>query len=290
MTPPFAAHGFRSVMTHVGVGMGAASFWRGAWYLLDDHLYPDDAPMSAASSWGLGVAGILASQGLIAKCESLEMKGILRGTPLKVARFGAMYTIAMSCILVWRGTWVGWDVLYERYHPHNDLTASTAAATATATATGMTSTLTKPRVHLHPAVGPATHAIERRTTVSATDPGHATNSGALSHVVAIIGLVATGLFASVLAPPAATGIIRDLAVKSSATQNYSGPAQKLAQLLWHPSPAAPYYSYYHHHHHHRAQTMIVQRNYMTKKTTMEALGQRKFHSTHATTMTRGIQR
>ena len=257
MTPPFAAHGFQSVMTHVGVGMGAASFWRGAWYLLDDHLYPDDAFKSAMSSWGLGVAGLFASQGLVAKCESLELQG-LRNTPLKVARFGALYTLAMSCVLIWRGTWVGWDVVYERYHPHND------------------DTMANSKVHLHPAVGPAQHAIERRTTVSATDPGHATTSGMLSHGVAIFGLVGTGLFASVLAPPAATGIIRDVAVKS-----YRG----FGQGAWHPTPSLSTTSS------HRTHTQaIIQRNYMTKAATMEALGQRKFHSTHATTMTRIFQR
>jgi hypothetical protein len=210
---------------------------------------------------------------------------------LKMARFGALYTIAVSCVLVWRGTWVGWDVVYEKYHPHNKATAGTGTATTTGTTTSTTTTTNTP-VHLHPAVGPAQHAIERRTTVSATDPGHATTSGVLSHLVAISLLVGTGLFASVLAPPAATGVIRDFMVKSTITRTsqqycYSGPAQKLVQLLWHQSPSSS----------NRAQAMVVQRNYMSQATTSTTLvgKQPKFlhsiaHAANKTSMTRPTKR
>ena len=54
----FVALHWKSVLTHVGVGMGAASFWRGAWYIWDDHLFPNDRAASALSSWSLGVVGI----------------------------------------------------------------------------------------------------------------------------------------------------------------------------------------------------------------------------------------
>ena len=193
---------YKSVAQHVAVGMGAASFWRGAWYLLDDHLFPEDAALSAGASLGLGSLGMYASQGLMERAERLARKLETVGkrssssrsllptgnTPMRLAaaRFGALYTVALSCVLVWRGTWIGWDVVYERLHP------------------------AKPD--------------------SATDRGHASKSGLLSHVTALTLLLGTGVFASVLAPPAAVSVIRDFAVKSG--QTYTGPAQAVAQRLF----------------------------------------------------------
>lgn len=203
--PAFTAvNCYKAIAQHVAVGMGAASFWRGAWYLLDDHLFPEDAAKSAGASLGLGIAGMYASQGLMASAERLAKKlekvpasaasnkqlaiRAPSGTPIRLAaaRFGALYTIAVSCVLVWRGTWVGWDVVYEKLHPE------------------------KPS--------------------SATDPGHATKSGLLSHITAVTLLLGTGVFASVLAPPAAVSVIRDFAVKAG--QTYTGPAQAVAQRLF----------------------------------------------------------
>jgi hypothetical protein len=215
MASKFAAvNCYKTLATHVFVGMGAASFWRGAWYILDDHLFPENAALSAATSLGLGAAGMAASQGLVARAEQLAEKlkvsqskivkaasastnktrissspQILKGT-VAVARFGALYTVAVSCVLVWRGTWVGWDVLYEYVylssHPENP---------------------------------------------KSTDRGHATHSGLMSHVTAVGLLLGTGLFASVLAPPAAVSVIRDLAVKTGGS-NYMGPAQIVANRLF----------------------------------------------------------
>jgi len=181
MTNTFQSLPWKRVALHVGVGMGAASFWRGAWYVLDDHLFPNSTSQSAVASLALGVTGMAASQGLVERCEQLAKSGSKRRLP--VARFGAVYTIAVSCVLVWRGTWIGWDVLYE-----------TAQSDA-----------------------------------KSTDPGHLSTSGVLSHAVAVAALVGTGLFASVLAPPAATSIIRDFTVKAG-MKPYSGPAAKILSL------------------------------------------------------------
>ena len=161
--------------------MASASFWRGAWYCLDDHLFPNSPATSAAASLGLGVAGLGLSQGLVARAERLSMSAL--PVPIALARFGALYTVAMSCVLVWRGTWVGWDCLYEHMHPESK---------------------------------------------KSTAPGHATQSGLISHVTAVTLLLTTGLFASVLAPPAAVSVIRDFAVKSS---SYQGPGQRLVTQL-----------------------------------------------------------
>ena len=59
------------------------------------------------------MAGLAASQGIVRKCEVLKESYRHRRIAYKVARFGAIYTIAVSCVLVWRGTWLGWDVMYE---------------------------------------------------------------------------------------------------------------------------------------------------------------------------------
>jgi hypothetical protein len=191
----FRAQPLRTLATHVVVGVGAASFWRGAWYLLDDHLYPEDPVKSAAASMGLGVIGLTASQGLVERAERLALsKKVVRPSSLAIARFGAIYSVAVSCVLVWRGTWVGWDCLYEYLHP-----------------------------------------CEK---AKSTDPGHATHSGLLSHAAALTLLLTTGLFASVLAPPAAISVIRDHTVRSRAA-TYSGPAQSMVNQLFRSSPTIP---------------------------------------------------
>ncbi|GAX20934.1 hypothetical protein FisN_1Lh407 [Fistulifera solaris] len=188
---PFRAQGLKTVLTHVAIGMGSASFWRGAWYVLDDHLFPENKEYSALASFGLGTLGMAASQGLVARMENFA-KMEKYPVRLSLLRFGALYSIAVSCVLVWRGTWIGWDCLYARMHP---LIAEN----------------------------------ERKTeTINATDPGHATKSGFLSHVAACTILMGTGFFASVLAPPAAASVIRDLAV-STGGKVYNGPAQSVAR-------------------------------------------------------------
>lgn len=176
---PFRALHWKTVCTHVGVGMASASFWRGAWYVLDDHMFPESPVKSACASLGLGVVGMVASQGLVQKSEALAKLGSVRR--VQVARFAAIYSIALSCVLVWRGTWMMWDVAYETW------------------------------TESHP-----------------TQPGHATKSGVLSHGISALGLLSCGLFASVLAPPAAASVIRDLAVKTGQS-SYAGPAANVMQ-------------------------------------------------------------
>ena len=152
----------------LGVGAGAASFWRGAWYVIDDNLYPDEPVKSAASSLGIGTTGLAASSVSIDAMSKPLSKLPL---PLKSAvLFTSVYSLALSNILVWRGTWMLWDLAYESYG-------------------------------------------ESEKDYKATDEGHATRSGMISHSIATGGLFAMGLFASVLAPPAGICIIRDAVVK-----------------------------------------------------------------------------
>lgn len=185
----FRPQSARMLATHVCVGVGAASFWRGSWYVLDEHLYPDDAVKSSVASFGLGIVGLTASQCLVGRAEQMAKNASrVRPASLALARFGAIYSVATSCVLVWRGTWLAWDIVYEYVHPHEE--------------------------------------------AKATDPGHATTSGVVSHLAALSLLLGTGLFASVLAPPAAVSVIRDFTVRSGSNKQYVAPAQKLVNQVF----------------------------------------------------------
>jgi len=118
-TPPLGV-GFASLGAQVGVGLGVASFWRGAWYILDDNLFPDNPMYSATACLGLGTAGLAATQMGIARLASREVsarnKVKLPSYYNSLARFGSLYGVAISVVLVWRGSWMMWDVGYEHYH------------------------------------------------------------------------------------------------------------------------------------------------------------------------------
>jgi hypothetical protein len=177
----FTALDWKSVGQHVCVGMASASFWRGAWYILDDSVFPGQPVKSASASLTLGIVGMAASQGLVQRAESFAKTR-------QLARFGAIYTIAFSCVLVWRGTWIFWDVLYEQMN----------------------------------------HCPIEQKGPKSTDPGHSFRSGILSHSLATAALLGTGLFASVLAPPAAASVMKDAAIKAGMASAYRGPAASVA--------------------------------------------------------------
>ena len=84
------------------------------------------------------------------------------------ARFVSLYMVASSCVLVWRGTWMLWDLGDKKWNE---------SAT-----------------------------IEQEVNVAS--PGHLTRSGMLSHVFGTVGLLLFGRFSSVLAPPAQTSITK----------------------------------------------------------------------------------
>jgi Fuseless len=237
----------RTLGTHVLVGMGAASFWRGAWYVLDDHLYPNQPAQSAAASLALGTCGMAASQGLVARAEQWAQQLRSNSPPpralVALARFGAIYTVAISVVLVWRGTWVGWDCLYEHWHDeqqpkannhhaihysvheptnHRHLLMKPLEVSAPAPSTNIVATAS-----LLSPVSSTSHST-LSNSIKSTDPGHATHSGLLSHLVAVSLLLGTGLFASVLAPPAAVSVIRDQSVRGKSASAYQG----LAQTTW----------------------------------------------------------
>ena len=82
------------------VGAGAASFWRGAWYVMDAALFPDDPQKSCASSLVLGFGGFAALH-----------SGVHR-FPFSSScapRAFALYAACLANVAAWRGIWMGWD-------------------------------------------------------------------------------------------------------------------------------------------------------------------------------------
>jgi hypothetical protein len=89
------------------------------WYVLDDQLYPENKAKSALVSLGAGSVGLAASQAYLFDtkngCQKFEWPKtatMCRGTAAK--KWLALYGLTTSCILIWRGAWVGCDVVYEK--------------------------------------------------------------------------------------------------------------------------------------------------------------------------------
>lgn len=104
------------------------------WYVLDDQLYPEHPAKSAIASLLLGSVGLAASQAYLfdpitaptttttttattatAK-QQLNFEWPKTATlcqTVEAKKWLALYGLTTSCILIWRGAWVGCDVLYE---------------------------------------------------------------------------------------------------------------------------------------------------------------------------------
>jgi hypothetical protein len=117
-------------------------------------------------------------------------------------------------VLVWRGAWLGWDCFYESLHNHHHdhvgywLTASKSSFLHHGVYKHMPIALDDER----DASAPNPSSLPIRPAVEATDPGRATKSGFVSHAVACGFLISAGVFASVLAPPAAASVLRDATI------------------------------------------------------------------------------
>lgn len=96
----------------VAVAAGVAGFWRGAWYVLDGTLFPDDLTASGAASLALGTGGLVLNQQVVAP---RLLRCLNKGKVLSpLVRFGTVYGMAMSCVMIWRGAWVLCDAAYEK--------------------------------------------------------------------------------------------------------------------------------------------------------------------------------
>lgn len=98
--------GVTPIPTQVAIGVATASYWRGMWYILDDNLFPDNPLYSAVASLGLGSFGLAFIQGAIARQADYYARKETAKLPLyykPIARFGTLYCVSTSCVLVWRG-------------------------------------------------------------------------------------------------------------------------------------------------------------------------------------------
>lgn len=116
-TSLFKPLGVAPIPVQIAVGVASASYWRGVWYILDDNLFPDNPKYSASASLVLGTGGLAFVQGMMEKQALYAARTNSTKLPRyysPFARFGTLYCVATSCVLVWRGAWMGCDILYEK--------------------------------------------------------------------------------------------------------------------------------------------------------------------------------
>jgi hypothetical protein len=88
---------------------GVAAFWRGTWYMMDA-MAPADPLTSGLTCLTLGFTSFALGQSIVAPAIT---RLVPSGPLAPVARFGALYAVAVSCVATWRGVWCLVDVLSE---------------------------------------------------------------------------------------------------------------------------------------------------------------------------------
>lgn len=102
--------GLPELLTHqIAVTCGVATFWRGAWYMMDA-IFPDDVLTSGICSIAIGTATFAVGQSLVSPVVVSNVSG-RRFAPL--GRILALYTLSLSCIAMWRGIWCINDAVSE---------------------------------------------------------------------------------------------------------------------------------------------------------------------------------
>jgi Fuseless len=215
------------VIGNIAIGCCAASFWRGAWYILDDNLYPDDPFKSAISSFVLGTLGIAytttipttanisTSSGTIASSSSSSLvANTLRGITL--GRLAHIYAIAWSCVLVWRGTWLAWDCFdlwinenemctntQNHTTDNDDILPESSKATIIIDDNDDMDDTSNVKLFTTSREGESEQTLETAVQLSRTQ------SGMISHLLSLVVLTSCGLLVSVFAPPASPSIQLD---------------------------------------------------------------------------------
>lgn len=225
-----------SLPIQISIGALCASWWRGAWYCLDYTLFPADRTKSGVSSLALGGGMLGMGQYILSPNYNgtkliVRMLGQVRPQDIslrtffmKTNRFVSLYGIAMSCVLIWRGTWILWDVgsdsLADSFSKLADVDASKLSLTKreedlTKNGGGGARKLEPvpmPKASVHADTDKHHHLHhESHDAVSHHDVDDVLlYSGIASHVVATVGLLLIGRFKSVMAPPANVSIMNDL--------------------------------------------------------------------------------
>mmetsp|Transcript_14051 Transcript_14051/g.17709 ORF Transcript_14051/g.17709 Transcript_14051/m.17709 type:complete len:267 (-) Transcript_14051:223-1023(-) len=245
--------GTRTLWKQVAIGMGAASFWRGGWYILDETLFPENSLYSAASSFGLGVISLSVFHNVVLSHNVPNSGGSSNATSdttltkLKAPKFpppnifyrarllGGIYGLAWSCVLIWRGTWMAWDLCYEKYCLHLEEVSKNDRLIHWFSVKNHFSQLRRMDTAFdsHAVMDDHDAAAFTAATVRSDLEGevkeegqkrckgedyldpviHGKVSGLMSHVFASVVMASFGVLASVFAPPAAMSVVRDASLR-----------------------------------------------------------------------------
>ena len=218
-----------SLPMQVATGVLCASYWRGAWYVLDHTMFPEHRLASGTVSLACGTT-LLSMKQYILSPSFNGTKTLVRMLPppksvslrtryIQTNRFIMLYGIASACILIWRGTWLLWD---EGAH----VLADAMAASPLVSYEGVSQLKQQQQLQqqqrqqqLQLAKTPAQLAHEHHehhhgestvTDHEDIDERILFYSGIASHVIATAGLLFMGRFACVMAPPANVSMLKDV--------------------------------------------------------------------------------
>ena len=162
------------------VGIAVASFWRGAWYVLDETLFPSSELKSGLACFLGGVSGLATSQHVKLMMMREHVGAATRSNRKRVMLFSPpTYFVGLSCVLFWRGVWCLWDSATDAYFSHSSSSSSSS------------------------------EKEEEEKVSSSYSPK--LKSGILSHAFGATALVSTGFLASAACPPAGLWVARDAA-------------------------------------------------------------------------------
>ena len=162
------------------VGIAVASFWRGAWYVLDETVFPSSELKSGLACFLGGVSGLATSQHVKLLMMREHVGAATRSNRKRVMLFSPpTYFVGLSCVLFWRGVWCLWDSATDAYFSHSSSSSS------------------------------AKSEKEEEKVSSSYTPK--LKSGILSHAFGATALVSTGFLASAACPPAGLWVARDAA-------------------------------------------------------------------------------
>ena len=174
------------------VGVAVASFWRGAWYVLDEVVFPADVFKSGLACFVAGVGGLATSQHakllllreLSCTTKTSHRKRVLMFTP-------PTYFVALSCVLFWRGVWCLWDSASDAYFGVAD---------------GEDDSDNSIRNNNN-----NNSDVPKENDASGLYSSDKFKSGIVSHAAGVTALVSTGFLASAACPPAGLWVARDAA-------------------------------------------------------------------------------
>ncbi|KAL3778682.1 hypothetical protein HJC23_001253 [Cyclotella cryptica] len=203
----------------VATGILCASWWRGSWYILDHTLFPDDTLKSGVVSLAAG-SSLLAMKQYILSPSYNGTKTLMRWLPppknvslrtryTQTNRFIVLYGIATACVLIWRGTWLLCD---EGAHALAEACSGKLVGPVSSIPEPV---VAKPKTERELSAGISSGLNDHHHGESTVTNHKDLNdkvlfySGIASHIVATLGLLCMGRFASVMAPPANVTMSRD---------------------------------------------------------------------------------